>query len=127
LVNEQLETTSTVTTPNHPRPDVWPIDILKGMLIGDFADNLGAAGYLTQGILGFIPIIGTCCAARDLLANVGKGDRGGVILNAIALLPVLGGISKLARALRSMAVRGMREAGQIYGAATTVGHTLLEQ
>ena len=126
-MNEQLETTSTVTTPNHPRPDVWPIDILKGMLIGDFADNLGAAGYLTQGILGFIPIIGTCCAARDLLANVGKGDRGGVILNAIALLPVLGGISKLARALRSMAVRGMREAGQIYGAATTVGHTLLEQ
>jgi hypothetical protein len=126
LVNEQLESTSTVAAPNRPRPDAWPIDILKGMLIGDFAENLGSAGYLTQGILGFIPIIGTCCAARDLLANIGKGDKGGVILNAIALLPVLGGISKMARALRSIAVRGIREAGEIYGAATTVGHSLPE-
>lgn len=126
-MNEQLEPTSTVTTHSHPRPDVWPIDILKGMLIGDFADNLGAAGYLTQGILGFIPIVGTCCAARDLLANIGKGDRGGVILNAIALLPVLGGISKMARALRSIAVRRLREAGQVFGAATAVGHATPEE
>lgn len=127
LVNEQLESTSTVITHSHSRPDVWPIDILKGMLIGDFADNLGAAGYLTQGILGFVPIVGTCCAARDLLANIGKGDREGVILNAIALLPVLGGISKLARALRSIAVRRIREAGQVIGVATIVGHAALEE
>jgi hypothetical protein len=126
-VNEQLSPTTTVTTPNHPRPDVWPIDILKGMLIGDYAENLGAAGYLTQGILAFIPIIGTCCAARDLLANIGKGDSGGVIVNAISLMPVVGGIPKMARALRSIAVRSIKEAGEIYGAATTVGRSLLEE
>jgi hypothetical protein len=127
VVNEQLSPTTTMTTPSHPRPAVWPIDILKGMLIGDFADNLGAAGYVTQGILAFIPIIGTCCAARDLLANMGKGDRGGVIINAISLLPILGGIPKLARALRSIAIRGLREAGEIYGAATAVGHAAREE
>jgi hypothetical protein len=126
-VNEQLSSETAVTTRARPKPSVWPIDILKGMLIGDYAENLGAAGYLTQGILGFIPIIGTCCAARDLLANMGKGDREGVILNAIALLPVLGGISKLTRALRSIAVRSITEARQIYGAVTNVGRAVLEE
>jgi hypothetical protein len=126
-VNEQLSPKTAVITRNHPQPAVWPIDVLKGMLIGDYAENLGAAGYVTQGILAFIPIVGTCCAARDLLANIGKGDRGGVIVNAISLLPVLGGIPKMARALRSIAVRGIKEAGQIYGAATTVGHAALEE
>jgi hypothetical protein len=127
-VNEQLSPTTAVTTRNHRQPAVWPIDILKGMLIGDFADNLGAAGYLTQGIFAFIPIIGTCCAARDLLANLGKGDRGGVIVNAIALLPVLGGVPKTTRALHSVrALRSIKEAGQIYGVATTVGHAALEE
>jgi hypothetical protein len=126
-VNEQLEPETAVTTRTHPQPAVWPIDILKGMLIGDYADNLGTAGYLTQGILGFVPIIGTCCAARDLLANMGKGDRGGVILNAIALFPVLGGITKLARALRSIAARGIMEASQIYGTVATVGRAVREE
>ena len=51
-MNEQLSPTTAVTTRNHRQPAVWPIDILKGMLMGDYADNLGAAGYLTQGILG---------------------------------------------------------------------------
>jgi hypothetical protein len=126
-VNQQLELETAVTTRTHPLPAVWPIDILKGMLIGDYAENLGTAGYLTQGILGFVPIIGTCCAARDLLANMGKGDRGGVILNAIALLPVLGGVTKLARALRSIATRSIMEAGQIYGTVTSVGRAMLEE
>ena len=126
-MNEQPSSTTTITTPNHPKPDVWPIDILKGMFIGDYADNLGAAGYLTQGILGFVPIIGTFCAARDLLANVGKGNGGGVILNAIALFPVLGGISKMAHSVRNIALRSIKEAGQIVGAATTVGHAALDE
>jgi hypothetical protein len=77
--------------------------------------------------LAFVPIVGTCCAARDLLANVGKGDSGGVLVNALSLLPVLGGIPKMARALRSIATRSIKEAGQIYGAATTLGHSLLEK
>jgi hypothetical protein len=127
-VNEQLSPTATVTTRNNPQPAVWPIDILKGMLIGDFAKNLGVAGYLTQGILGFVPIVGTCCAARDLLANLGKGDRAGVIVNAIALLPILGGVPKTTRALRSVrALRSIKEAGQIYGVATTVGRAAQEE
>jgi hypothetical protein len=50
-----------------------------------------------------------------------------VVINAISLLPVLGGVPKMVRALRSIAQRGIKEAGQIYGAATTVGHSLLEE
>jgi hypothetical protein len=58
---------------------------------------------------------------------MGKGDRGGVILNAIALIPVLGGITKLARALRSIAARSIMEAGQIYGAVASVGRAVREE
>jgi hypothetical protein len=84
--------------------------MLKGAVVGDYADRLGVAGYLTQGVLGFVPVVGTCCAARDLLANWAKGDGKGVLLNAISLFPVLGGVTKLARAIRSI-----KNASQVAG------------
>ena len=97
------------------KPPAWPVDIALGAVVGDFAKILGIPGYLTQGILGFVPVVGTCCAVRDLLANLGRGNRGGVILNAISLIPVAGGISKMAHAMR-----GIKNASQVYGTGDNV-------
>jgi hypothetical protein len=66
-------------------------------------------------MLGFVPLIGTCCAARDLLANWAKRDGKGVLLNAISLFPVLGGVTKLARAIRSI-----KNATQVAGVGDNV-------
>jgi len=89
--------------------------MLKGALFGDYANRLGVAGYLTQGLLGFVPVVCTCCAFRDLLADWGKGDKRGMLLNGISLCPVLGGVTKLARA-----IRGIKNASQVYGAGDNV-------
>jgi hypothetical protein len=89
--------------------------MLKGAVMGDYAERLGVAGYLTQGMLGFVPLIGTCCAARDLLANWAQRDGKGVLLNAISLFPVLGGVTKLARAIRSI-----KNATQVAGVGDNV-------
>ncbi len=94
--------TGTLAPPNVHRVPPWPIDILNGAFRGDYAPRLGTAGYLTQGLLGFVPIIGSCCAFRDLLANLDKGDRMGIALNGFSLLPVLGGFPKTAHVLRSL-------------------------
>ena len=114
-------TTTATQIATRRRPSIWPIDIALGAIVGDFAEVLGVPGYLTQGILGFVPVVGTCCAARDLLANMGKGNRGGVILNAISLVPVAGGISKMAHAMR-----GIKNATQAYGATANVVGALLK-
>lgn len=121
-MNEQFGPEAVATALDWPRPAVWPVDMLKGAVIGDYAERLGVAGYLTQGVLGFVPVVGTCCAARDLLANIGKGDRGGVILNAISLLPVLGGVTKTARAIRSI-----KNASQVYGATSNLVRAALKE
>lgn len=112
---------ATVVEPQ-AKPSVWPVDIALGAIVGDFAKILGVPGYLTQGILGFVPVVGTCCAARDLLANLGKGNRGGVILNAISLIPVAGGVSKMAHA-----VRGIKNASQVYGTSDNVARAILHK
>lgn len=83
-------------------PPAWLIDIWNGAVRGDYPKRMGAPGYLTQGIMGFMPGIGTCCAIRDLFANLSKGDRWGVALNAFALVPVLGGFPKTAHVVRLM-------------------------
>lgn len=116
--NSPSGTTTAVQT--REKPSIWPVDIALGAIVGDFAKVLGVPGYLTQGILGFVPIVGTCCAARDLLANLGKGNKGGIILNAISLIPVAGGVSKMAHAMR-----GIKNASQVYGAGDNVTRAIL--
>jgi hypothetical protein len=73
---------------------------------GDFARELGLAGALTQAALGYCPGVGTCCAARDLLADLRHRDGLGALLNSLALFPVLGGFPKTAAALRHIHLIG---------------------
>lgn len=93
-------TTATVSTREPYRP--WmPADIVRGAILGDYA-RLGMAGYVTQAAVGFIPVIGSLCAARDLTADLRQRDRIGATLNGLALIPGLGGFPKTARVVRSI-------------------------
>ncbi|MBA3827042.1 MAG: hypothetical protein H0X24_24510 [Ktedonobacterales bacterium] len=76
-------------------------DILQGAIRGDFAPEMGGAGRLTQLVFGFIPGISTVCALRDLIADHQQHDNLGAALNAVAMLPVVGGVSKVAAVVRA--------------------------
>jgi hypothetical protein len=80
--------------PATPRPPVE--EIFAGAVQGDFDPHLGTIGLLTQAALGFVPVIGQICAGRDIVADRRQGDRLGTICNALALVPLLGGIPKAA-------------------------------
>jgi hypothetical protein len=87
-----------VTTTTAPHPGLLR-DIFNGAVLGEYADYLGVAGICTQILLGYVPVIGTLCAARDLLADRRHGDNLGTLLNFLALFPVLGGFPKTAEVL----------------------------
>lgn len=78
-------------------------DVTAGALLGDFARDLGIAGATTQAALGFVPLIGSVCAVRDLTADLRHHDRVGALLNALALIPFIGGFSKTFEVIRSSA------------------------
>jgi len=78
------------------------VDLVRGVVVGDFDQQLGAAGAAAQSVVGFIPVIGTIAALRDLLACVGQRDPLGVVLNLLALFPVFGGFAKTADALHAL-------------------------
>jgi len=71
-------------------------DIYSGAVRGDFATNLRAPGIATQLLFGFVPLIGQLCALRDFVANRRRGDRIGMTLNVLGLVPFLGGFPKTA-------------------------------
>jgi hypothetical protein len=79
------------------RPSVLR-DALNGVVRGDYAPKLGLAGTLAQAAIGYVPVLGTAAAARDLAASWRKGQRLDAALNALALIPVAGGIAKTAEA-----------------------------
>lgn len=78
-------------------------DVTAGLLLGDFAADLGLPGAVTQVVISFIPLLGTTCAVRDLVADLRHHDHVGAALNALALTPVLGGFSKTFEVIRSTA------------------------
>lgn len=78
-------------------------DVAAGALYGDFAQDLRVPGALTQIVLAFIPLVGTICAIRDLVADMRHRDHIGIVLNFFALAPVLGGFSKTLEVLRALA------------------------
>ena len=78
-------------------------DIFAGAFYGDFARDLRIPGAMTQIILAFIPLIGTICAIRDLIADLRHHDRTGAFLNVLALAPILGGFSKTLEVVRGFA------------------------
>lgn len=77
-------------------------DILAGAIYGDFARSLHVPGVVTQVILGFVPVLGTLCALRDLIANVHYRDRFGTIVNLFALIPFFGGFAKVFDAIHDL-------------------------
>jgi hypothetical protein len=89
------------TTPPR-RPYTLTEEIYGGAVRGDFDEHLGVAGYITQAVVAFIPVVGQVCAARDFIADRRKGDNVGAILNLLVLIPFLGGFSKVVLALRGI-------------------------
>ena len=77
-------------------------DLYRGTVWGDFDRDLGASGAVAQSIVGFVPVVGTVAAFRDLIACIGQRDGLGVILNTLAIFPVFGGFAKVADALHTM-------------------------
>ena len=96
---------SSVAAVERAAPDRTPLllDIYLGAVHGDYARQLGVAGYLTQAGCSFIPVVGQICALRDLVADLRKRDRIGALLNFLALVPVIGGFPKTLRILGEMA------------------------
>ena len=78
-------------------------DVAAGLFLGDFANELGLAGAVTQVAISFVPLIGSMCAVRDLIADLRRRDRLGALLNFLALTPILGGFSKTFEVIRSTA------------------------
>ncbi len=78
------------------------VDLFRGVVVGDFDQQLGAAGATAQSVVGFIPVVGTLAALRDLLACIGQRDALGIVLNLLAIFPVFGGLAKTADALHAL-------------------------
>lgn len=103
--------------PQHmlPPPSVRPVppstlspprglvsDLFRGAILGDFDQRLGPVGAAAQSAVGFIPVAGTLAALRDLLACIGQRDPLGIVLNLLAIFPVVGGLAKTADALHAL-------------------------
>ncbi|HEX9068703.1 MAG TPA: hypothetical protein VF807_08030 [Ktedonobacterales bacterium] len=69
-------------------------DIWYGAVLGDFDRTKRIPGALTQIIFGYLPVVGSICAARDALACLQQRDGVGVLLNALSFIPVVGGVAK---------------------------------
>jgi hypothetical protein len=102
------------------------LDLYRGVVWGDFDRDLGTGGAIAQSTVGFIPVVGTVAALRDLLACIEQRDALGAVLNFLAVFPVLGGFAKIADALhtvhryrRSAQRRKQRKVG------TSTGHEQL--
>ncbi len=78
-------------------------DVSAGLFLGDFAVDLGLPGAVTQIAISFVPLIGSTCAVRDLVADLRRHDHLGAALNFLALAPILGGFSKTFEVIRSTA------------------------
>jgi hypothetical protein len=78
------------------------LDLFRGIVWGDFDRQLGVAGATAQSAIGFIPVVGTIAALRDLLACIGQGDPLGIFLNLLAIFPVFGGLAKTADAVHAL-------------------------
>ena len=68
---------------------------------GDFAQEIGGAGRLAQVVLGFVPVLGTVGALRDVVADWQQHDMVGVVLNTLAMIPTVGGVAKIAAVVRA--------------------------
>jgi hypothetical protein len=75
-------------------------DVVRGAIQGDFAQDLGLPGAVTQVALRYLPVVGTVCAFRDAAADKRRNDAPGVVLNLLSAFPLVGGVAKTAEVLR---------------------------
>src|SRR6185437_11520827 len=104
----------------YPPPATVPVrrhsfitDVYCGAVRGDFEENMGAPGYVTQAALGFVPVVGQVCAVRDFIATRRKRDRTGMLLNVLVFIPFVGGFFKTILAIRNLShvPKAMRRTG----------------
>ena len=87
----------------HQRPhSSWPTDLFRGAVLGDFATEVHLPGAVTHVVLGFVPGIGTVMAVRDLIACWLDADWLGMVLNLLAVMPVIGGVPKMVDVLHGV-------------------------
>jgi len=72
----------------------WLTDVVRGAMLGYFATEVRLPGAVTHAALGFVPGIGTVMAVRDLVACWLDADWLGMVLNLLAVMPVIGGVPK---------------------------------
>ncbi len=96
-------------TPTSSSPQATPVqrhsfmvDVYCGAVRGDFEENMGAPGYITQATLAFVPVVGQVCAVRDFIASRRKRDRLGMLLNVLVFIPIVGGLFKTILAIRNL-------------------------
>jgi hypothetical protein len=70
---------------------------------------MGLLGAITLAVLGFVPVVGTLGAVRDIFANWRARDGIGVLLNVLAVFPVIGGFPKTLEV-----IRGAHRIGRAY-------------
>ncbi len=96
-------TQSTTVTMTARRPRLGLMrNVYLGIVRGDYAPEMNFSGRLTQAICGFIPGFNILFAFRDFLADRKIHDRLGMALNALALIPGLGGFPKTAAVIHSV-------------------------
>jgi hypothetical protein len=93
--------TARAAPPPQPARSIM-LDLYRGAVWGDFDQDLGVAGAAAQSTIGFVPVAGTLAALRDLFACIGQRDPLGIVLNLLAIFPVLGGFAKVADAVHTL-------------------------
>jgi hypothetical protein len=96
-----------MTTATSHRPGFFT-DVYAGTVRGDFSPYLGFWGRVAQIVCGFVPGVNIICATRDFIADRRMHDNFGAFLNALALIPFLGGFPKTAAV-----IRGVRHVGHV--------------
>lgn len=94
-------------------------DLYWGTVLGDFAPAIGIPGALIQAVLGYVPVLGTITALRDATAGFWRHDDVGIVLNCLALFPVLGGLAKTADVLHGL--RGLHGLHRAYTSSQQPG------
>ena len=78
------------------------------VILGEFSDDVTIQGTTGEIIVGCIPIVGQVADARDLVANIIKGDVEGITLSAIGFIPIVGDIVKRSKKGAKAATEGLQ-------------------
>ena len=78
------------------------------IILGEFSDDVTIQGTVGEIVVGIIPVAGQVADARDLIANIKKGDVEGITLSAIGFVPIIGDIVKRSKKATKAATEGLQ-------------------